>query len=126
MRERGVGRVLIVDDESGVRATLEEYLTAVGYAVVGAPDVPTALAILPQGFDVVLCDLHLPGVDGLAFLQEVRRVDPALGVFVITGYPSLETIIDAKRQGAVGYLRKPLPLAEVAARLREFLDERAP
>lgn len=121
MGERGLGRVLIVDDEADIRETIEQFLTTVGYKVASAADVPTALATLPQGFDAVLCDIRLPGADGIDFLREAHRTNPALGVFLITGFPTLETLIDAKQHGAVAYLRKPLVLSEVAARLRAFL-----
>jgi len=57
------------------------------------------------------------------FLQQARRINPKLGVFFITGYPTLETVIDAKQLGAVAYFRKPLNLAQVESRLRAFLGE---
>ena len=114
--------VLILDDEPNIRKMLEEYFTDAGYIVATAADVPTALAKLPEGVEVVLSDINMPGVTGIEFLQQARKTNPKLGVFLITGYPTLETIVDAKQYGAIGYFRKPLKLVEVGARIRVFLE----
>ena len=121
-RER---RLLIVDDELQVRKMLETYFTEAGYRVATAEDVPAALAKLPEGFDAVLTDIKMPGASGIDFLQQARRSNPKLGVFLITGHATLETVIDAKQHGAVAYFRKPLKLMEVDSRLRAFLGEDA-
>jgi two-component system, response regulator, stage 0 sporulation protein F len=122
MRER---RLLIVDDEPQVRDMLQTYFAEAGYTVATAPDVPAALAKLPDGFDAVLSDIKMPGASGIDFLQDARRRNPKLGVFLITGHPSLETINEAKQHGATAYFRKPLQLVEVDSRLRTFFGEDA-
>jgi len=124
-KENGKRRLLILDDEDEIRSTLTEYFEGLGYAVDSAATVPEAMEKLPNGFEVVLSDIRMPGVSGIEFLQQVRRTTPAPGIFLITGYPTLETVIDAKQYGAVAYFRKPLNLAEVDARLRAFLGEDA-
>ena len=121
-RER---RLLIVDDELQVRKMLETYFTEAGYRVATAEDVQAAIAKLPEGFDAVLTDIKMPGASGIDFLQQARRSNPKLGVFLITGHATLETVIDAKQYGAVAYFRKPLNLTEVDSRLRAFLGEDA-
>lgn len=118
-------RLLIVDDEPQVRRMLETYFVDAGYDVTAVPDVPTALARLPEGFDVVLSDIKMPEIGGIEFLRHARQVAPKVGIFLITGYPTVETIIDAKQYGAAGYLRKPLKLVEVDSRLRAFLHGEA-
>ncbi len=123
MKDAAKRRLLIVDDEEGIRLSLAEYFGRVGFTVETAPDVPQALEKLTQGFDVVLSDVKMPGASGIEFLQQVRRANPQVGVFLITGYPTLETMIDAKQHGAVAYFRKPLKLMEVDSRLRAFLGE---
>jgi DNA-binding response OmpR family regulator len=124
-RSNGKRRLLILDDEEEIRTTLAQYFGSLGYSVDTAAGVVEALEKLPTGFQVVLSDIRMPGVSGIEFLQQARRINPALGIFLITGYPTLETVIDAKQYGAVAYFRKPLNLIEVDARLRAFLCEDA-
>ena len=118
-------RLLIVDDEAEVLTTLAQYFGSLGYAVETAPGVPEAIQKLTPGIDAVLSDIQMPGGSGIEFLQQARRTNPQVGIFLITGYPTLETVIDAKRYGAVGYFRKPLKFVEVDSRLRAFLGEDA-
>lgn len=125
MGEVGKRRLLVVDDEAEICATLAQYFGSVGYDVDTAPDASQALEKLSEGFDVVLSDIRMPGVDGIEFLQQARRTNSKIGIFLITGYPTLETMIDAKQHGAVAYFRKPLKLTEVDSRLRGFLGEDA-
>lgn len=125
MGEEARCRLLIVDDEEGIRATLAQYFGHAGYAVDAAADATQALEKLSQGFDVILSDIKMPGVSGIDFLQQARRMNPKIGVFLITGYPTLETMIDAKQHGAVAYFRKPLKLTEVDSRVRAYLGEDA-
>ena len=121
----GKRMLLILDDEEEIRTTLAEYFTSVGYAVDTAATASEALSKLSAGFRAVLSDIRMPEVSGIEFLQQARRVNPGVGVFLITGYPTLETVIDAKQHGAVAYFRKPLNLMEVDSRLRAFLGEDA-
>ncbi len=123
MGENAKRRLLIVDDESEIRTTLAQYFSGVGYGVETAEDVPGALQKLSGEIDAVVSDIKLPGASGIDFLQQARRLNPQLGVFLITGYPTMETIIDAKQFGAVAYFRKPLKLVEVDSRIRAFLGE---
>jgi DNA-binding response OmpR family regulator len=118
-------RLLILDDEGEIRETLSQFFRGVGYAVDTAADATVALERLPQGFDVILSDIKMPGMNGIEFLQQARRINPRVGIFLITGYPTLETVIDAKQFGAVAYFRKPLKLMEVDSRIRAFLGEDA-
>jgi CheY-like chemotaxis protein len=117
--------LLILDDEEEIRTTLAEYFRSVGYTVDTAATAPEALGKLSAGFQAVLSDIRMPDVSGIEFLQQARRVNPNIGVFLITGYPTLETVIDAKQYGAVAYFRKPLNLMEVESRLRAHLGEDA-
>lgn len=124
-RANGKRVLLILDDEQEIRTTLAEYFASVGYTVDTAATVPEALGKLSGGVQAVLSDIRMPDVSGIEFLQQARRVNPSVGVFLITGYPTLETVIDAKQYGAVAYFRKPLNLMDVESRLRAYLGEDA-
>lgn len=119
----GPRRLLILDDEEDIRTTLGAYFGALGYTVETAATVPETLAKLHGDSQVVLADIRLPGSSGLDFLQEARWLHPALGVLLMTGYPTLEALIDARQWAATAYFRKPLNLVDVAARLRALLGE---
>jgi DNA-binding NtrC family response regulator len=120
-----VPRILVVDDEEGIRETLSLYLEAMGYLVETAPDAAAGLEAIVRGFDLVITDLRMPGLSGLEYLKALRMMEPDLLTVIISGYPSVETIEEARAHGAVAYLRKPLRLEELAAVLRHCLDVRA-
>jgi DNA-binding NtrC family response regulator len=117
------GSLLIVDDDAAVRTMLARYLAAVGFTVETAADVPGALAKMTPACGCILSDVRLPGLSGIDILREIHTRAPDLPVFLMTGYPTIETIIEAKQHGAAGYFRKPVDLAEVASRLRAHLGE---
>jgi len=123
MGEATKRRLLIVDDEIQIRETLAQYFSRLGYCVDLAADGSEAMAKLPQGFEAILADIKMPGINGIDLLQEARRLNPRIGVFLITGYPSLDTLIEAKQHGAIAYFRKPLRLIEVDSQLRAFFGE---
>jgi DNA-binding NtrC family response regulator len=114
-------RLLIVDDQPQIRGLLEEYFAAAEFAVAAVADVPAAVATLPNGFDVVISDIRMPGQSGIDFLQQAKAQQPTLGVFLITGYPEMGTIVDAKCYGAQAYFQKPLNLEVLEERIREYL-----
>lgn len=114
-------RLLIVDDEPEILATLQQYFKGAGYAVDTAASVPEAAKKLSARYDVILSDIKLPGSSGLDLLRQARVRNPQAGLFLMTGFASLETVIAAKQQGASGYFKKPLNLAELDGRLRAFL-----
>jgi CheY-like chemotaxis protein len=118
-------RLLVVDDEEGIRDTLAQFFGGMGYEVDTIADGQGALEKLPEGFDVVLADIKMPGMTGIDLLQQARRINPQVGFFMITGYPTLDSVIDAKQYGAVAYFRKPLKLMEVETRIRTFLGDDA-
>ena len=106
--------LLIVDDEAKMRRLLELQLSQAGYTVLTAGDAPEGLARLrEQPVDLAVTDLRLPGMDGLAFLQAVKREQPALPVVVMTAHGSVETAVEAMKAGAGDYVLKPFPLEEL-------------
>lgn len=107
-------RVLIIDDEEVVRRCHLRVLAGDYCEVKAVPDGTQALATMQaEPFDIVLLDLRMPGMDGMAVLRQIRDRWPDCEVIVITGYPSLDTAKEAIRLGARDYLAKPLEPAAV-------------
>ena len=101
--------VLVVDDDEGVRTFLADALTAAGHAVAQAADGQAALTLLArQAFQVVLTDLRMPGMDGLALMEAIRLDHPDTEVIVLTAHGSIENAVEAMKQGAFDYLQKPI------------------
>ncbi|MBI3872798.1 MAG: response regulator [candidate division Zixibacteria bacterium] len=112
-------RVLIVDDEQFVRDLLQDFFTKTDCTVHAARDGNAAIAACrSEQFDVALVDLKMPGKTGLEVLAEVRRIDPALPVILMTGYPTIDSSIEAIRHGAYDYIIKPFKLQQ----LKELVD----
>jgi len=106
--------ILIVDDDEVVRLSYQRSLRAANCNVEAAINGEDALeALQHKSFDVVLLDLRMPGMDGMAVLKEIKRDWPASEVVVITGYPTVETAKEAVRLGAYDYLAKPVGPAEI-------------
>jgi EAL domain-containing protein (putative c-di-GMP-specific phosphodiesterase class I) len=103
--------VLLVEDDDALRRVEERALVRNGFRVVAVPDGRTALIALTQEpFDLVLSDIDIPGVDGLALLERVRGVDLDVPVVLVTGAPSMESALSAIENGALKYLVKPVSL----------------
>lgn len=118
--------MLIVDDEELIRATLGEYLSQVGFDVATCGSAEEGLALAERRrFDVALCDVQLPGMDGLEFLDRLLRLNPETFVLLITAYASVENAVQAFKLGAHDYLMKPILLDEVLAKVRRLLANRA-
>jgi two-component system response regulator FlrC len=104
-----MGRILVVDDEDGLRAYLAEALAGAGHEVTTAGTVDEALARLAsQAFHVVLTDLRMPGAGGMAIVRKVRGEQPETEVIVLTAYGSVDTAVEAMKLGAFDYLQKPI------------------
>ena len=119
-------RILIVDDELLIRETLAEFLGQEGFAIATAPDAEQALSLCrEQRFDVAICDIQLPKMDGVELLERLLQLDPETFVLLITAYGTVETAVEAFKRGAHDYLMKPLLLDEVLAKIRQLLKYRA-
>ena len=114
--------ILVVDDESVMRESLRDWLTDIGYQVETVGEGEEALkAVVEQDFGVVILDLRLPGKDGIQILREARARRPQLKGVIITAYPSVQTAVEAMKEGAVDYLSKPFDLDELGKLIRETL-----
>lgn len=106
--------LLVVDDEPKMLRLLELQLSAAGQRVLTAPSAEEGLKRLrQQPLDLVVTDLRLPGMDGLAFLHAIKREAPALPVIVMTAHGTVETAVEAMKAGAADYVLKPFPLEEL-------------
>ena len=115
--------ILIVEDEPKMLRLLELNLTEEGYTTHTASDAETGLNTLRQEkIDLVVTDLRLPGMDGLEFLQAVKRVDARIPVIVMTAYGTVETAVEAMKAGASDYVLKPFSLEEMKLIVRKELD----
>lgn len=117
------GCILVVDDEPGVLMTIQAILKMEGYDVQGATNGQDALSSLQdQPYDLILTDLRLGDDDGLDILAELRKYSPDTVAIVLTGYASLESAIQAMRQGAYDYLVKPTDVEELKLTVARALE----
>jgi len=115
--------LLIVEDEAKMRRLLELNLVEEGYSVHTAADAEAGLNTLRQEkIDLVVTDLKLPGMDGLEFLQAVKRTNATIPVVVMTAFGTVETAVEAMKAGASDYVLKPFSLEEMKLILRKELD----
>jgi putative nucleotidyltransferase with HDIG domain len=102
------GKILVVDDEPGVRDILKTYIEYEGFSVTTAPDGIEALHLAEsETFDVVLSDILMPRMDGLTLAAEIRRVQPDTVVVLMTGYASVNTAVEAIKRNVFDYILKP-------------------
>lgn len=126
-------KILITDDDMDLRELLTEAVKNWGYEVSVARDGDEALRKLRmERFDMVITDLMMPGMDGLALLQKIKDLDKEILVIIITGYATIETAVKAIESGAYDYIAKPFRLDELmiviknaCERLRLVLQNRA-
>jgi two-component system, NtrC family, response regulator AtoC len=114
--------ILVVDDEALIRWSLTERLKAEGYAVLEAGTGQEALEKLPEGIDLVLLDYRLPDIDGLNVLRKIKDFDQDVLVIMLTAYASVDTAVEAMKEGAFHFAHKPFNLDEVAATVERALE----
>src|SRR6201993_3304377 len=117
--------ILIVEDEAKMRRLLELNLGEDGFSTFSAEDAEAGLKLLRENpIDLVVTDLKLPGMNGLEFLQTIKRQNAALPVVVMTAFGSVETAVEAMKAGASDYVLKPFSLSEMRMVIRKELDVR--
>ena len=108
--------ILVVDDENTLRHFLRLHLQEQGYHVTEAADGKSAISLIDENsFDVALIDLRLTDMDGLDIVRHLRQVSPKTSVIILTAYATLDSAIEALRQGAHDYLTKPFETSELLA-----------
>jgi len=117
--------VLVVDDDETGRETLAEAVSEMGYQALSAASAGAALDLLRQRtVDIVLTDLKMPGMDGLQLLAEAKAVRPDVFVILVTAFATVDTAVEAMKQGAYYYIRKPIDLREMRVLLERASQSR--
>jgi two-component system, NtrC family, sensor kinase len=117
-------KILVIDDEPGIRDLLTRELTAQGHWVESATDGLDALEKMKkEKYQVALCDLNMPKLGGLEALEEIHKRDPEIEVIMMTGYATVETAVDAMKKGAYDFVQKPFNLNEVLALVEKSIEK---
>jgi excisionase family DNA binding protein len=117
-------RILVVDDEASIRDLLSKTLALADYDVDTSPDGRSALERLRlYPYDLLIVDLKMPGIDGLAVVREAKRLKTDLPVIIITGYSTESAAIEALNLGVTSYLTKPFKVSQVLANAAKAMGE---
>ncbi|MFL5808738.1 MAG: sigma-54-dependent transcriptional regulator [Flavisolibacter sp.] len=115
--------LLIIDDEKAIRKTLSEILSFEGYKIDEAPDGEEGLKKFKEKtYDVVLCDIKMPKIDGLEFLQKATEANPDVPVIMISGHGNIETAVEAVKKGAYDFIQKPPDLNRLLITIRNAME----
>jgi len=119
-----MANILIIDDEKAIRKTLTEILSYEGYKIDEAGDGEEGLKKFKEkNYEVVLCDIKMPKLDGIEFLDKVRLINPDVPIIMISGHGTIETAVEAVKKGAYDYISKPPDLNRLLITLRNALDK---
>src|SRR5262245_42956064 len=100
--------ILIIDDEKAIRKTLTEILSFEGYKLEEADDGEEGLKkFREKNYDLVLCDIKMPKLDGIEFLQKAAELNPDIPIVMISGHGNIETAVEAVKKGAFDFISKP-------------------
>ncbi len=116
--------ILIIDDEKSIRKTLTEILSYEGYKIDEASDGEEGLKkFREKNYDLVLCDIKMPKLDGIEFLEKAKQVNSDVPIIIISGHGNIETAVDAVKKGAFDYISKPPDLNRMLITLRNAMDK---
>jgi len=115
--------LLIIDDEKAIRKTLSEILSFEGYKIEEAVDGEEGLRKFKEKtFDVVLCDIKMPKIDGMEFLQKATESNPDVPIIMISGHGNIETAVEAVKKGAYDFIQKPPDLNRLLITIRNAME----
>lgn len=118
-------KILIVDDQFGIRILLNEVFQKEGYQTFQAANGIQALDILKKhNPDLVLLDMKIPGMDGVEILKRMKVIDPEILVIIMTAYGELDMIQEAKNLGALTHFAKPFDIDDIRAAVRKHLSQK--
>ena len=116
--------ILIIDDERAIRKTLTEILSYEGYKIDEASDGEEGLKrFAEKAYDIVLCDIKMPKVDGIEFLEKAREINGDVPIIMISGHGNIDTAVEAVKKGAFDYISKPPDLNRLLITLRNAVDK---
>ena len=118
-----MSNILLIDDERAIRKTLSDILTFEGYKIKEAADGEEGLKMFQEKtFDVVLCDIKMPRLDGIEFLDKATAINPDVPIIMVSGHGNIETAVDAVKKGAFDYISKPPDLNRMLITIRNAMD----
>ena len=118
--------ILIIDDERAIRNNLGEILSYEGYKIDEASDGEEGLKRFSEKvYDVVICDIKMPKVDGIEFLEKARATNPDVPIIMVSGHGNIDTAVEAVKKGAFDYVSKPPDLNRLLITLRNALDKQS-
>ncbi|HUS03210.1 MAG TPA: sigma-54 dependent transcriptional regulator [Chitinophagaceae bacterium] len=116
--------ILIIDDEKSIRKTLTEILSYEGYKIDEASDGEEGLKKFKEKtYDLILCDIKMPKLDGIEFLEKAKQINPDVPIIIISGHGNIETAVEAVKKGAYDYISKPPDLNRMLITLRNAMDK---
>ncbi len=119
-----MAKILIIDDEKSIRKTLREILEYEKYYVDEAPDGIEGLALIKkEKYDIVLCDIKMPKMDGIELLEKVMEFSADTSLVMISGHGNIETAVEAVKKGAFDFIAKPLDLNRLLVTIRNAMDK---
>ncbi len=125
MTQRMKLRILVIDDDEDICRYLKEFLNREGYRVTSVTKPLDALPEIKEGrHQIVLLDVRMPEVDGVALLREIRAIDSDVCVIIMTAYPSVESAVDTMKADAFDYLRKPFELERLRSVIQRAIREK--
>jgi len=117
-------KILVIDDELFVRELLQEFLIKEGYKVYVAESGEKGINLIrATPVEIALIDLKMPGMDGISALKEIKKIAPDTIAIILTGYPTIESSIEALRSGAYDYVVKPFKLNDLKNTIARALNE---
>jgi two-component system, NtrC family, nitrogen regulation response regulator NtrX len=119
-----MSNILIVDDEKAIRKTLSEILSYEGYKIDEAGDGEEGIRkFREKEYDVILCDIKMPKMDGIEFLEKAKEANPDIPIIMISGHGTIETAVEAVKKGAYDYISKPPDLNRLLITIRNAMDK---
>lgn len=116
------GKVLIVDDQFGIRILLNEVMVREGYETYQAANGVQAIDIVQNHApDLILLDMKIPGMDGIEILKRVKNIAPDICVIIMTAYGELDMIQEARDLGAITHFSKPFDIDDIRKAVRDYL-----
>ncbi len=119
-----MSNILLIDDERAIRKTLSDILSFEGYKIKEASDGEEGLKLFQEKtYDAVLCDIKMPKMDGIEFLDKATSINPDVPIIMVSGHGNIETAVDAVKKGAFDYISKPPDLNRMLITIRNAMDK---